>query len=77
MTLTSRQVSDNRRLRSYGRKVKTHRIKAGLTQAKLGELVGVGTVQICNIENGRNWSAMPVYRRICEVLEVGVPPLME
>lgn len=77
LPLTTKQVIDGRRLRSYGRNVKRRRVEAGMTQAKLGKLVDVGVVQISNIENGVNWSSMPVYRRICEVLEVGLPPLMQ
>jgi transcriptional regulator with XRE-family HTH domain len=53
-----------------------HREDRGMTQATLAELIGKSETQVSNIENGVCWSDMAVYRRLCELFRLGVPPLM-
>lgn len=60
----------------YGVNVKKARLAARLTQTELGRKVGVSVSQISFIERGEHWSSQWVYRKICRVLGVGVPPLM-
>jgi ribosome-binding protein aMBF1 (putative translation factor) len=67
---------DRARCKEYGTRVRMHREDRGMTQAALGELIGKSVSQVSNIENGVNWSDMPVYRRLCELFKLGVPPLM-
>jgi ribosome-binding protein aMBF1 (putative translation factor) len=67
---------DRARCREYGARVRMHREDRGMTQATLAELIGKSETQVSNIENGVCWSDMAVYRRLCELFRLGVPPLM-
>lgn len=73
----SPKLSDRQRRILYGKRVRHERTSRGLLQRQLAEQLGVTKAQVCNIENGVCWSAMPVYRRLCELFGLPVPPLME
>ena len=44
---------DNEFLKEFGFKLKMYRMKKGITQAQLGELVDISEHRISEIENGR------------------------
>lgn len=69
-------LTERKALKKYGRNVRAERVKAGLTQAELGEKVGVRKSNISDIELGKSWSSQWVYFKLTKVLGVGRPPLM-
>lgn len=63
-------------LATFAKSVRARRIELGFTLLTLKNQVGVSKSQMSHIECGDNWPAMAVYIRLCEVLKVGVPPLV-
>ncbi len=59
-----------------GLRVKAAREKAGMTQAKLGELVNLGTQSISAIECGVSGLSPSSMKRICEVLAISADMLL-
>lgn len=64
-------------LKRAGKAARKMRLALDMSQDDLAQKVRVSTAQISNFELGRNWLAMPVYRRLCAVLGAGLPPLMK
>lgn len=64
-------------LKNFGLAMRRRRLKRRLTQTELGRAVGVSPNQICNIEYGSNWPAMPVYIAICRKLGVNRIPFVQ
>ncbi len=54
----------------YGEVVKQERIKRGLSQQKLGEILGVTKVSVCGYENGTRTPTLNTFIRLLDVLEV-------
>lgn len=54
----------------FGRLVKTHRVRAGLTQEALAERAGISTDMISKIEGGNSGARFGVIAQIAEALEV-------
>lgn len=57
-------------LKEISKKVKMHRLKNGLTQAQLAELVDISTVHLSHIETGAVSMSLDCLLRICEVLDI-------
>ncbi len=53
-----------------GELIKNIRIKRGLSQQQLGNLLGVTKVSICSYEKGIRTPTMEVFLRLLDVLEV-------
>lgn len=53
-----------------GRNLKRLRVRAGLTQEKLGEMIGVNGVVIAQIESGIRGMGKDLMARLCNVLKV-------
>ncbi len=51
-----------------GRKIKSYRQKAGLTQEKLAEILGVTVQQVQNYESGRTTLNVDNLQKICSAL---------
>lgn len=62
---------------SFGLAVKARRKELQLSQQELGNLMDVSMQQVCNIEAGLNWPAIPAYQKLCHALRVGYLPLMK
>ncbi|KUJ64821.1 DNA-binding protein [Streptomyces albus subsp. albus] len=58
-------------LKSFGTQIKLFRERAGLTQSKLGELVGYGADQIASVELGRRIPKPEMIDKLDEVLDAG------
>lgn len=69
MTYVCTMFPDNR--------IREWRKKANLTQAELGELVGLHQTQIGNLENGGRNLTLDWARRIAKVLQVTVADLLD
>jgi len=50
-----------------GRRIKELRIKKGLSQQKLGEIIGVTKVSICGYENGSRIPSLEVFEMMAEL----------
>ena len=61
---------------SIGRRIKSAREAAGLTQERFAELVGMGTKNISAIERGVVGISIPALIRICDVLSVSSDSLL-
>ena len=51
-------------------KIKQLRKKAGLTQEKLAELIGIGAKQLSRIENGDYIPSLPTFLRLVQELKI-------
>jgi transcriptional regulator with XRE-family HTH domain len=68
---------DKKLLKMFARGVQKLRKGRKLTRQQFADLIHLSYSNTANIELGHNWPSMPAYIRICEVLGVGVPPLMK
>ncbi|MEO8269202.1 MAG: helix-turn-helix transcriptional regulator [Aureliella sp.] len=50
--------------------VKYGREARGMTQAQLADMVGLTTVQLSKIENGRGETSLATLRRTCEIFDL-------
>lgn len=64
-------------LRRFAAAVVAKRTKKGLSRPAFAAKVGVSYFTINHIEHFENWPTVPVYIKMCKVLGVRVPPLME
>ncbi len=54
----------------HGEVVKQERIKRGLSQEKLGEILGVTKVSVCGYETGARTPTLNTFIRLLDVLEI-------
>lgn len=59
-----------------GRKIKLFRQKAGLTQEKLAEILGVTFQQVQNYENGKNKLNTDKLQQVCQALNIPTSQLL-
>lgn len=59
-----------------GQAIRKARIKAGLSQAKLGELIGKADNTICDYEKGKNDLPVSVFFEIVAALDMDIKKLM-
>lgn len=59
----------------FGRKLRAARRRSALSQGAVAEHTGITLGQVCHLERGRSWPSLPVYFKICAVLELGDVPL--
>lgn len=57
---------------AMARNLRGERVRAGLTQAQLGEAVGLSTTQIVNLEKGKSDTLLSNAWKISEVLNVSL-----
>lgn len=69
-------MSDNV-LKVFGFNLKVERMKRGLTQAQLAELLGVHEKHICKIETGRQNVTLKTLDKIACVLHIKNSSLLE
>lgn len=53
-----------------GERIKQERVKRGLTQAELGDMLGVSKVSICGYETGTRTPTVDTFLRLIEILSV-------
>lgn len=53
-----------------GENIRSQRLKLGLSQAALGQAIGVSFQQIQKYEAGRNRLAVSLFLEICRVLDI-------
>lgn len=63
-------------LESFGNRLKYTRENAGLSQAKLSELTGIGREQISRIENGQINSTLETIHKLCLALGISLSSLL-
>lgn len=56
--------------------LKVARVKKGLTQKELGELVGVSSSTLCRIEAGKQIPKVDMLLKLAEILEVSAEELL-
>jgi transcriptional regulator with XRE-family HTH domain len=56
--------------------LKVARVKKGLTQKELGELVGVSSNTLCRIETGKQIPKVDMLLKLAEILEVSAEELL-
>ena len=61
----------------FGSRVKEYRLKAGLTQAGLAELVNVDNKHISCIESGKNFPSADLLDRLANALKIEPKDLFE
>ena len=59
-----------------GLRIKQKRIKKGLTQDKLSELIGIGASHMSHLESGKTVPSMDVFIALCNVLECSADELL-
>ena len=59
-----------------GQRIKQQRVKKGLTQEKLAELVGIGPSHMSHLESGKTVASMDVFINLCNVLECSADELL-
>lgn len=64
-------------LKVFGFNLKVERMKRGLTQAQLAELLGVHEKHICKIETGRQNVTLKTLDKIASVLNIKNSLLLE
>jgi DNA-binding XRE family transcriptional regulator len=69
-------VTDKQILRLIGQRVREARLRAGMTQECLAELVGVHWKTISNVERGHYPIALTIFIRLFQFLEVGSNELL-
>lgn len=65
---------------SFGKIIRFHRKKAGLTQIELAKLSGVGKTVVFDVENGKQTIQLNSLLKICKVLNITLDfksPLMK
>lgn len=60
---------------TYGDVIRKARTALGLSQIKVGELLGVSTVNVCNWEVGRTRPDMKLIPELCEALHISIAEL--
>ena len=55
---------------TMGQRIKAQRIRLGITQEQLAELVEIGTPNISYIENGKFYPTVETLEKICKALNV-------
>jgi len=65
-------TSEQKLMKSFGRRVAAIRKSQGFTQQELAEQVNMSVVGIAYIETGRRWARLGTLARIADVLEVDV-----
>lgn len=53
-----------------GSRIKEERIKKGMSQQQLGDLLGVTKVSVCGYENGTRTPAMETFLKLIEILDL-------
>lgn len=71
-----RAQRDKRKLAAFGRAVSELREQRDISRQKFAKKIGLSYSNTANIELGHNWPSMPVFIRICEVLEVELPGIL-
>lgn len=69
-------MTDKQILRLIGQRVREARLRAGMTQECLAELVGVHWKTISNVERGIYPIALTIFIRLFQFLEVGADELL-
>ena len=68
---------DIKMITNMGKNVKIARIKAGLSQTKLAELVGLSVDTIKRIEQGTLVGSLETFCKLCEILHVSPNDLLK
>ena len=61
---------------SIGENLRALRMKRGLTQGELAEMVGVTRAFLCQIERGTKALSLPLAKEISEALKCGIADLV-
>ena len=61
---------------AIGQRIKQKRIKEGLTQEQLSELIGVGPSHMSHLESGKTVPSMEVFIALCNVLKCSADELL-
>ena len=61
---------------SIGENLRALRMKRGLTQGELAEMVGVTRAFLCQIERGTKALSLPLAKEISEVLKCAIADLV-
>ena len=76
--ISLRQMKNGKELqKTLGANIKTRRIKMGLSQEKLGEIIGVGRNSISEVEAGNNFIGADNLARLAKALETEVYELFK
>lgn len=62
--------------KDIGQRIRHCRIKRGLTQEKLAELIGVGSSHMSHLESGKTVPSMEVFINLCNALECSADALL-
>lgn len=63
-------------LENFSKAVRSRRSSIGLSQNTMAIRVGISNQQMSNIEHANCWPSMPVYIKLCNALEAGIPPMV-
>jgi transcriptional regulator with XRE-family HTH domain len=55
---------------SFGERVRARRLKLGLTQAELAEMLEIHRPDLCDLEKGRHAATLATVEKIAKVLKV-------
>lgn len=54
----------------FGQRIKEERIKRGLSQQELGDLLHVSKVSVCGYEKGTRTPSLETFNKLIEILEI-------
>lgn len=69
--------SEQKLMKSFGKRVAEVRKGRGITQQQLAENVGMSVVAIAYIETGKRWARLPTLDKIAKSLKVDIADLFK
>lgn len=70
-------TSEQKLMKSFGKRVAAVRKSRGLTQQELAEAIGMSVVAIAYIETGKRWARLGTLTKIANALRVDVSDLFK
>lgn len=69
-------IGVNPYLREFGFRVKVARLRCGMKQTALADLIGLSAASVCNIEKGRQHLGLDTAVKIAQSLDVDLASLL-
>jgi transcriptional regulator with XRE-family HTH domain len=70
-------MSEEKLMKTFGKRVATVRKSKGVTQQQLAESVGMSVVAIAYIETGKRWARLSTLNKIAKSLKIDIAELFK
>lgn len=64
-------------LPKFAPKLRARRERMGMTPTDVADKTGIALATYCNIEDARHLPSLPIYQRLCKVLQLSPGKLLE